>query len=196
MGTIRFLPLPWRHVCFYRQGSTGRRTPAGIRSSTFASGHGRRWGSPASMAARGLGLLELRQPAGSGRARREEGWTGLSSGPSTPSTRRLGASLSTRLTAENFQYPFRAKANLCSSLSLCPVCCTYAPKPHFHPVSPLRQAVHTVFPLTTTKAATNGDMFIIDALRTVVGGYNHKALRSALNQRAEHGSLSVFASNC
>eukprot|EP00964_Phaeocystis_antarctica_P158000 scaffold128423_cov66-Phaeocystis_antarctica.AAC.3 len=32
---------------------------------------------------------------GSGRARREEGRTGLSSGASTPSTRRLGASLST-----------------------------------------------------------------------------------------------------
>ena len=47
------------------------------------------------MAARGLGLLGLRQPAGSGRARREEGWTGLSSGASTPSTRRLGTSLST-----------------------------------------------------------------------------------------------------
>eukprot|EP00964_Phaeocystis_antarctica_P131953 scaffold95953_cov38-Phaeocystis_antarctica.AAC.1 len=47
------------------------------------------------MAAQGLGLLGLRQPAGSGRARREEGWTGLSSGASTPSTRRLGASLST-----------------------------------------------------------------------------------------------------
>ena len=46
-------------------------------------------------AASRLGLLGLRQPAGSGRARREEGWTGLSSGASTPSTRRLGASLST-----------------------------------------------------------------------------------------------------